>query len=102
MFVPTNTQYDARKPDTSWVCIFCQRSSHYHGLGDLFGPYFVTSESARCAVAAVAAASADKASAAAKSLILGGDSAKKRRKRKPSSLEGSPAKGGEKAAVEVI
>jgi len=28
--------------DSSWVCIFCKEPSHHKGLGDLFGPYFIT------------------------------------------------------------
>ncbi|XP_071444878.1 retinoic acid-induced protein 1-like isoform X2 [Hetaerina americana] len=32
---------DSSQPDRSWVCVFCRRSSHADGLGDLFGPYFI-------------------------------------------------------------
>ncbi|KAG8222511.1 hypothetical protein J437_LFUL004547 [Ladona fulva] len=32
---------DASQPDRSWVCVFCRHGSHYGGLGDLFGPYFI-------------------------------------------------------------
>lgn len=34
--------YDSKIPDESWVCIFCSRGSHHEGLGDLFGPYFIS------------------------------------------------------------
>ena len=37
-------QYDYRTADPTWICFFCHRQSHYKGLGDLFGPYFVPSE----------------------------------------------------------
>lgn len=36
--------YDARKPDERWICVFCKRSSHFQGMGDLFGPYFVSKD----------------------------------------------------------
>ena len=38
-----SANYDARAPDPRWVCVFCKKSSHFEGLGDLFGPYFVPS-----------------------------------------------------------
>ena len=25
-----------------WICVFCHQGSHHSGLGDLFGPYFVS------------------------------------------------------------
>jgi len=37
-------QYDSRNIDQTWVCVFCQKTSHFCGLGDLFGPYWVASE----------------------------------------------------------
>ncbi len=91
-----------RRPDPSWVCVFCRRPSHFSGLGDLFGPYFVSSEGSRAAaVAAVTSAASEKSSAAA-GFIIGGDSAKKKKKqqRKGSASEGgagSPPKGGGRA-----
>ncbi len=36
-------QYDYKNFDPTWVCIFCKKCSHYRGLGDLFGPYYVSS-----------------------------------------------------------
>ncbi len=24
-----SSKYDARKPDESWLCVFCKKSSHY-------------------------------------------------------------------------
>ena len=36
-------QYDYKNADPTWVCFFCRKSSHYRGLGDLFGPYYVRS-----------------------------------------------------------
>ena len=34
-------QYDYRTVDPTWICVFCHKPSHYQGLGDLFGPYFI-------------------------------------------------------------
>lgn len=31
--------------DSTWVCVFCKQGSHFKGLGDLFGPYFIHQES---------------------------------------------------------
>lgn len=28
--------------NSNWICVFCKQPSHYKGLGDLFGPYFIT------------------------------------------------------------
>ena len=33
--------YDADNHDPTFVCAFCGQKSHYRGLGDLFGPYWV-------------------------------------------------------------
>lgn len=35
-------KYDADTTDVSWKCVFCKMGPHKSGLGDLFGPYFVT------------------------------------------------------------
>ena len=35
-------RYDPKKLDPTWICVFCHQGSHHSGLGDLFGPYFVT------------------------------------------------------------
>lgn len=37
-----STKYDADTTDTTWMCVFCKRGPHKLGLGDLFGPYIVT------------------------------------------------------------
>ena len=37
------SRYDPKKVDPTWICIFCHQGSHHDGLGDLFGPYFVSS-----------------------------------------------------------
>jgi hypothetical protein len=39
-----SSKYDAKNADESWTCVFCKRPSHYKGLGDLFGPYFVSKD----------------------------------------------------------
>ena len=38
-----NSKYDVRNVDESWICVFCRKASHYCGMGDLFGPYFIES-----------------------------------------------------------
>lgn len=38
-----SSRYDPKKVDPTWICIFCHQGSHHDGLGDLFGPYFVSS-----------------------------------------------------------
>lgn len=37
-----STKYDAETTDASWMCVFCKLGPHKMGLGDLFGPYVVT------------------------------------------------------------
>lgn len=34
--------YDAFNRDKTWVCAFCLKGSHHQGLGDLYGPYYIT------------------------------------------------------------
>ena len=43
----TSRKYDYKNQDHTWVCIFCGHTSHYRGLGDLFGPYYIPSEDVR-------------------------------------------------------
>ena len=31
-----SSKYDARKPDESWLCVFCKRSSHYQVTPKIF------------------------------------------------------------------
>ena len=90
-----SSKYDVRNVDESWICMFCRKSSHYHGLGDLFGPYFVTSEQGKSLnlPSPVKSNSKDLVS----SFILGGSDqagakAKKRQKKKSGTPE-SPLKG---------
>ena len=33
--------YNPKNFDESWICVFCRQPSHYNGLGDLFGPYYI-------------------------------------------------------------
>lgn len=35
-------KYDADTTDKTWICVFCKMGPHRFGLGDLFGPYIVT------------------------------------------------------------
>ena len=39
----TSRKYDYKNQDHTWVCVFCSQTSHYRGLGDLFGPYYIPS-----------------------------------------------------------
>nr|XP_016929440.1 uncharacterized protein CG5098 isoform X1 [Drosophila suzukii] len=39
-----SNRYDADTTDSTWICVFCKRGPHKLGLGDLFGPYLVTSD----------------------------------------------------------
>ncbi|KAI8039668.1 uncharacterized protein CG5098 isoform X1 [Drosophila gunungcola] len=39
-----SNRYDADTTDSTWICVFCKRGPHKQGLGDLFGPYLVTSD----------------------------------------------------------
>ncbi|GAB0089871.1 hypothetical protein DMENIID0001_044890 [Sergentomyia squamirostris] len=39
-----STRYDADTTDTTWMCVFCKYGPHKMGLGDLFGPYTVTTK----------------------------------------------------------
>ena len=101
--------YDAKRPDESWVCVFCKRSSHQTGLGDLFGPYFVSPEAVKAGGAGGLLSprkggtgggggglgATDKEMAA--KFILGGDPHKKKKKRKASEAA-SPGGGGASAA----
>jgi hypothetical protein len=38
-------KYDADTTDQTWLCVFCKLGPHKSGLGDLFGPYIVTTDS---------------------------------------------------------
>ena len=38
------SQYDLSLSDKSWVCALCHKGPHYRGLGDLFGPYFISTD----------------------------------------------------------
>lgn len=35
-------KYDADTTDASWMCVYCKMGPHKSNLGDLFGPYIVT------------------------------------------------------------
>lgn len=37
-----STKYDADTTDKTWICVFCKMGPHKYGLGDLFGPYILT------------------------------------------------------------
>ena len=39
-----SSKYDPKVIDESWKCVFCHKGSHTEGLGDLYGPYFVSQE----------------------------------------------------------
>uniref|UniRef100_A0A182SPD2 PHD-type domain-containing protein n=1 Tax=Anopheles maculatus TaxID=74869 RepID=A0A182SPD2_9DIPT len=40
-----STKYDADTTDTSWMCVFCKTGPHQFRLGDLFGPYIISTAS---------------------------------------------------------
>uniref|UniRef100_A0A182RP37 PHD-type domain-containing protein n=1 Tax=Anopheles funestus TaxID=62324 RepID=A0A182RP37_ANOFN len=40
-----STKYDADTTDTSWMCVFCKTGPHKFRLGDLFGPYIISTGS---------------------------------------------------------
>lgn len=40
-----SNKYDADKRDATWVCVFCKLGPHKHKLGDLFGPYIISTTS---------------------------------------------------------
>ncbi|XP_052873642.1 uncharacterized protein CG5098 [Anopheles cruzii] len=40
-----STKYDADTTDTSWMCVFCKTGPHKFRLGDLFGPYIISTDS---------------------------------------------------------
>lgn len=35
-------KYDAATTDKTWMCVFCKMGPHKFGLGDLFGPYILS------------------------------------------------------------
>lgn len=40
-----STKYDADTTDMSWMCVFCKTGPHKFRLGDLFGPYIISTQS---------------------------------------------------------
>lgn len=40
-----SNKYDVDKRDATWVCVFCKLGPHKHKLGDLFGPYIISTTS---------------------------------------------------------
>ncbi len=76
--------YDARRADQSWACIFCKRPTHFRGLGDLFGPYFVSNPRA-----AAAASPLKKKEHLVSKFILGGETKKKRKRQHSSEYRSS-------------
>lgn len=39
-----SNKYDAITTDISWMCVFCKLGPHKFGLGDLFGPFILTTD----------------------------------------------------------
>ncbi|KAM7341590.1 uncharacterized protein ACRADG_009330 isoform 1-T3 [Cochliomyia hominivorax] len=39
-----SNRYDADTADSSWICALCKIGPHKKGLGDLFGPYIISSD----------------------------------------------------------
>lgn len=44
-----STKYDADTTDASWMCVFCKTGPHKMRLGDLFGPYIISTKSSEFA-----------------------------------------------------
>lgn len=40
-----SNKYDTITTDASWMCVFCKLGPHKHGLGDLFGPFILSTDS---------------------------------------------------------
>lgn len=40
-----SNKYDADTRDVSWMCVFCKLGPHKYGLGDLFGPFILSTDS---------------------------------------------------------
>ena len=93
----SDPSYDSKRPDETWLCVFCHKGSHACQMGDLFGPYFVSASSlpkGHFALASSAAAvpqtdsSVGAATAAAAKFVVDGQLKKKKKKRSPSSSGG--------------
>lgn len=86
-----SSKYDAKTPDESWKCVFCKRSSHFQGLGDLFGPYFASKE----VMSNVNQRSPSKKQDLASKFIIGGADKKKRKRILSSPDHSTPAAASE-------
>ena len=86
-----NKNYNPKSLDESWVCVFCRQPSHYNGLGDLFGPYYIPTEQWK----KLNLPSPQKANVSASSFILGGSgqAGAKVNKKVNKKKQESPAKG---------
>lgn len=88
--------YDSKRPDETWLCVFCQKGSHACQMGDLFGPYFVSASSLpkdHFAVASLAAvpqadSSFGAATAAAAKFVVDAQVKKKKKRKSPSGAGG--------------
>ena len=95
-----NKNYNPRNADESWLCVFCRKPSHFSGLGDLFGPYYIDSTqwnslNLPSPASKLQQQSSKSKSDLASSFILGGSDqagakAKRRQKRKSGMLASSP------------
>jgi len=43
-FSTLSKDYNQKNVDESWKCALCKRGTHFRGLGDLFGPYWIKIE----------------------------------------------------------
>lgn len=91
-----SSKYDPRNTDEAWICVFCRKPSHFNGLGDLFGPYFIPNTQWKALN--MPSKKPTVASDLASSFILGGSDqagakAKKRQKRKSGVLDSSNTAG---------
>jgi hypothetical protein len=99
-----SAKYEVRKVDESWICVFCRKASHYNGLGDLFGPYFIPAAKAKGLSLPSPVKATSKAADLASSFIIGGSDqagAKAKKRQRKKSAE-SPSKNNSRAGqVEV-
>ena len=107
--------YDSKRPDETWLCVFCHRGSHARQMGDLFGPYFVSASSLPKGHFALASPSAlpqadsalEAATAAAAKFVVDAQVKKKKKRRSPSVAGGgaptavAPPAAGQDKPVEV-
>ena len=87
--------YDSKRPDETWLCVFCHKGSHACQMGDLFGPYFVSASSLprdHFAVASIpqALSSLGAATPAASKFVVDAQLKKKKKRKSSGAGAGAP------------